>query len=385
MVQLPTEVSEAIAMASVNDPERELKEPEDTLVQRVLRRIAAIFGQAVVDTGSERSDSSNEFADETNVTSESTCDSAYGYPPAYGVPSSVAVQLLNEALQVLKEVGTEVEGELAEKVNSLVQRISEALGATSAKNVTAQEFVDWHKVFDWIKELQLAVTVQQGTQPVLPPREAAEKLNDAWTRWYSAIITGTNVIAGEIFEAMFNLRAAIAIAQRSLLALSQSSEAQEGGTEGNESVTDGTANTVDEVTVNQTSSEVNEPDASDEQANTSMAAQAEMQSQAETQSQAEAQSQDEADSSGSKPEETDLASVVMQLAAQVSEMNQRLQSLETQMKERRRVTMFAASTEQRSSDEDLWKRWQSATTEAERRRILREAQKLLAEPVQLDK
>ena len=378
MAQLPTEVSEAIAMASIGEGQGP-KEGDDSLVQRVLKRIAAIFGQAIESETSEREGSEPES---DAVGSKSAgCDTVltYGYPPAYGVPANVAVRLLTETLSVLKELEGSVEGSLAEKVSSLVQKISEALGVASSKAAEAA------KTEDWLKEIQLAIAVQQGTQPVLPPTEAAERLRTAWERWSNIVNSNFNVGVGDVFQAMFELRAAVNIALRSLLALSEAIQLQQSDT--------GSASSGENKLESSDESEVRSQEAAESQQmsgdENSQSNETEVSETSDTAVIAEMASQGSNDANevtdDRQQSAPDLASIVLQLAAQVNELTDRLHALEAQMKERRRVTVFAASAESSSPEADLFRRWQKATTDAERRQILKEAQRLLAEPIPINR
>ena len=383
MAQLPTEVSEAIAMASIGEGPKEV---DDSLVQRVLKRIAAIFGQAIESETAEREGSESE-SDAVEPKSAG-CDTnlTYGYPPAYGVPANVAVRLLTEALSVLKELEGSVEGSLAEKVSLLVQKISEALG------VAANATVEAAKTADWLKEIQLAITVQQGTQPVLPPTEAAARLRAAWERWSDIVNTNFNVGVGEAFQAMFELRAAVDIALRSLLALSEATQSQQSDTS-SESNDESQIDSSDASTLESQEIASGQQVSGDENSQDNKAETSDSPDTTVVAEMAGQNSNDVSEVTDKEPDSTDdrhqaapdLASIVLQLAAQVNELTDRLHALEAQMRERRRVTVFAASAESSSPEADLFRRWQKATTDAERRQILKEAQRLLAEPIPINR
>jgi hypothetical protein len=283
------------------------------------------------------------------------------------------VKLLQEALAVLEKVA-DSNSKVKDEAAAVVEKIREALGVASADKISSQ-------MADWLSELQLAVTVQQGTQPVLQPSEAANRLNAAWEQWTDVVKSGIGVGVGQVFDAMFALRAAVQIAYRSLLAVQASESSVKDEREADEEADKVEAqsgqDTVQGVIDTSTDSDTvqGQRDEQDEQVQERMAAQ----SAEPTTDQVGASTS--TDDSGN----IDLKSVVMQLLDQVSALNQKVDTLETQIRERRRVTLFASTTRDESPEDDLIRRWSSATTESERKRILREAQKLLAAPRPLER
>jgi hypothetical protein len=282
------------------------------------------------------------------------------------------VKLLHEALAVLEKVA-ESNSKVKDEAAAVVEKIREALGVASADKISSQ-------MADWLSELQLAVTVQQGTQPVLQPSEAANRLNAAWEQWTDVVKSGVGVGVGQVFDAMFALRAAVQIAYRSLLAVQASESANDADEDGKEAdkveAQDGQdAVKEDTHTENEPVTMQSQQGEGNEQVQGSMAAQS-----AEPAAD-QAGTSTSSDNSGN----IDLKSVVMQLLEQVAALNQKVDTLETQIRERRRVTLFASLHRDESPEDDLIKRWNLATTESERKRILREAQKLLAAPRPLER
>jgi hypothetical protein len=368
MPKIPAEVAEALQLESAAN------DSEDTIVQRVIKRIISMFGQLAASEEynqvSEQIQSNESTDNVTNTCSEDTSNGytpAYGYPPAYGVPANVAVKLLQEALVVLEKVA-DSNSKVKDEAAAVAEKIREALGVASSGKMSSQ-------MADWLSELQLAIAVQQGTQPVLPPAEAANRLNAAWEQWADVVRSGVGVGVGRVFDAMFALRAAVQIAYRSLLAVQVSPENAEKEADeeadkveaqsGQDAPQEGISVPRDS---NGEQGQFSEPG---EQVQGSMAAQS---------------TETTADQAGADaPSSVDLKSVVMQLLEQVSALNQKVDALETQIRERRRVTLFASTQREESPEDDLIRRWNSATTESERKRILREAQKLLAAPRPLER
>jgi len=374
MPKIPAEVAEALQLESAAN------DSEDTIVQRVVKRIISMFGQLAASEESNQVGEqiqSNESTDNgTNAPSENTSygyQPAYGYPPAYGVPANVAVKLLQEALAVLEKVA-DSNSKVKDEAAAVVEKIREALGIASSGKMSSQ-------MVDWLSELRLAVTVQQGTQPVLPPSEAASRLNAAWEQWVDLVKSGVSVGVGQVFDVMFALRAAVQIAYRSLLAV-QASESSEK----DEKETDEEPEKVEAQVNQEAAQEVVDADQGSNATQTQHDGQGEqvqdgLVAQSAEQAADQVANSTSADSSG----DSDLKSVVMQLLEQVSALNQKVDTLETQIRERRRVTLFASTQRDEGPEDDLIKRWSSATTESERKRILREAQKLLAAPRPLER
>jgi hypothetical protein len=260
---------------------------------------------------------------------------------------------------------------------AVAEKIKEALGVASSGKISSQ-------MADWFSELQLAVTAQQGTQPVLSPSEAANRLNAAWEQWTDVVKSGIGVSVGQVFDAMFALRAAVQIAYRSLLAVQASESSVKDEREADEEADkveaqndqDAVQGAIDTSKDSEDSNAVQgQRDEQDEPVQERMAAQS-----------AEPTTEQVVDSTSTDTSgDIDLKSVVMQLLEQVSALNQKVDTLETQIRERRRVTLFASTHHDESPEDDLIKRWSSATTESERKRILREAQKLLAAPRPLER
>jgi hypothetical protein len=367
MAALPDEVAATIAKAQVVPDEQEHHDP---LIKRVFGKLAKLLAQATETDEVQSADDGNQT--EGKATATCSDGTTYGYPPAYGVPANVAVQLLYDASKLLEKLLDEVSNdELSSEIKELRGRIAQALG------ITAQEFVAPADVF---REMRLAVTVSLGTQPVLPATEAAERLKNAWNGFAQVVTQGEYVLpVGKMFDSTFALRAAVETAIKSLGTMAMAEKLKE-----NE--------TASETEVNAAGNQNAEQSAkASEVAGSDQAVAAEGQTN-ETIMEASDSGNNELAASTSQEKEpiTDdnIARILQEAIApvlnRIEELTQRVEAVESAVKARRRVSSFVASSRKEESDDDLWRRWVKAS-ESERRMLLREAQKLLAAPVPFDR
>jgi hypothetical protein len=79
-----------------------------------------------------------------------------------------------------------------------------------------------------------------------------------------------------------------------------------------------------------------------------------------------------------------VAAALEPFVAELKALQETVQALQERVEKRRRVTQAVASSvpaNGANDPKDIMARWMAATTDAERRRLLREAQKLLAAPI----
>jgi hypothetical protein len=369
MATLPDEVVATIAKAQIVPDEQEHHDP---LIKRVFGKLAKLLAQAI-ETEEVRSEDNGEPAEE-KTTETNNNGTAYGYPPAYGVPANVSVQLLYDAFKLLEKLLDEVsDDELSSEIKELRERIAQALG------INAQEFVAPVDIF---REMRLAVTVSLGTQPVLPAAEAAECLKEAWEGFVQAVAQGEYALpVGKMFDAVFALRAAVEAAIKALGAVSTVEELQETAVEPESNA----AGSLDAEQFAQ-ASEASQAAESEQavvvegQPNESI-----MEAPDPSNNELAASSSQEG---ASAMLDDRLASILQEAIApivgRIEELMQRIEAVENAVKARRRVSSFVASSRKEESDDDLWRRWLKAS-ESERRVLLREAQKLLAAPVPFDR
>jgi hypothetical protein len=370
MAALPDEVAATIAKAQVVPDEQEHHDP---LIKRVFGKLAKLLAQA---TETDEVQSADD-GEQTEPKASATCSNgtAYGYPPAYGVPANVAVQLLYDTSKLLEKLLDEVsDDELSSEIKELKERIAQALG------INAQEFVAPVDVF---REMRLAVTVSLGTQPVLPATEAAERLKNAWNGFAQVVTQGEYAIpVGKMFDAVFALRAAVEAAIKSLGAMAMAAKLQE-----NESASETEDNAAGNQDAEQSAqaSEASQVAGSDQAAAEGQPNETIMEASDSGNNELAASSSQE-----SAPAMIDdrLASILQEAIApivgRIEELMQRIEAVESAIKTRRRVSSFAASSSKKDNEEDLWRRWLSAS-DRERKVLIREAQKLLAAPIPIDR
>jgi len=362
MAVLPDEVAATIAKAQIAPDEQER---HDTLIKRVLGKLAKLLAQATETEEIQSNDDSEQT--EPKESENGGNGTAYGYPPAYGVPANVAVQLLYDVLKLLEKLLDEVsDDELVNEIKDLRERIAQALG------IAAQE---WAAPIDVFREMRLAVTVSLGTQPVLPATEAAERLKNAWDGFVHAVAQSEYALpVGKMFDAVFALRAAVDAAIKALCVDSTVVTLQE-----NESVLE-------------TENEVEQSAQSSEVSGSEQAVVAEEQPD-ETIIEATDSSNNELVASSSQANEQgtddDIARIIREAIApfvdRIEELTQRVEAIESAVRTRKRVSSFVASSSRKDeNDDDLWRRWLKAS-ESERRMLLREAQKLLASPIPFER
>jgi hypothetical protein len=369
-VALPQEVLEAIAAAEGTDDAAESQPSQATApaspwLVTLFRRLADFFAK-----------SAKEGRDD---------DLAYGYPPvadvqppAYGVPVQVLMDLVRDAHKLLSQIKDSLEDEEKKQVEALLDRIEQAFGTAAQKtNGSSQSacdavLQDSESVNDatfWT-EFRLAVKATVPTQPVLAPLEAADRLQKAW-QGIAELASAPTLNEGDVFSAFFALRTAVDAAVRTLRAIAV-----------NPSESAGSSN----------DAEIASTDGQD-QGDTSSGAAAEQpvataQDDAMTAQAATPQQSTETQSDNS----ADLQALVGQVVAAALEpfvaelraLQETVQTLQERVERRRRVTQAVASslpTNGANDPKDIMARWMAAKTDAERRRLLREAQKLLAAPM----
>jgi hypothetical protein len=186
-----------------------------------------------------------------------------------------------------------------------------------------------------------------------------------------------------MFDAVFALRAAVEAAIKSLGAMTRTVELQE-----NESA----AETEDIAAGNQDAEQSAQASEASQVAGSEQAVTAEGQPN-ETFMEASDSGNNELAASSSPEKEPiindNIARILQEAIApvidRIEELTQRVEAVESAVKTRRRVSSFVASSSRKDeNDDDLWRRWVKAS-ESERRMLLREAQKLLAAPILLDR
>jgi hypothetical protein len=241
--------------------------------------------------------------------------------------------------------------------------------------------------------MHLAVTVSLGTQPVLPATEAAERLKNAWNGFVQVVTQSEYALpVGKMFDATFALRAAVEAAIKSLGAMAMAAKLREDENEHNaETEVDTESNQSAEHSVQ--ASEANQVSSSDQNVTSEEQSNGAIEhSNGTTISNSNSDNNEFAASASqeSAPAMIDdrLASILQEaiapIAGRIEELMQRIEAVESAVKTRRRVSSFAASSNKKDNEEDLWRRWLSAS-DRERKVLIREAQKLLAAPIPIDR
>jgi hypothetical protein len=369
-VALPQEVLEAIAAAEGTDDAAESQPSQATApaspwLVTLFRRLADFFAK-----------SAKEGRDD---------DLAYGYPPmadvqppAYGVPVQVLMDLVRDAHKLLSQIKDSLEDEEKKQVEALLDRIEQAFGTAAQKTDGSSQSAcdavpqDSESVNDatfWT-EFRLAVKATVPTQPVLAPLEAADRLQKAW-QGIAELASAATPNEGDVFSAFFALRTAVDAAVRTLRAtVVNTSESAESSKDAEMASTDG-----------QDQGDMSSGAAAEQPVATAqddaMTAQA-----ATPQQSTEAQSADSADLQALVGQV--VAAALEPFVAELRGLQETVQALQERVERRRRVTQAVASslpTNGANDPKDIMARWMAAKTDAERRRLLREAQKLLAAPM----
>jgi hypothetical protein len=312
-------------------------------------------------------------------------DLAYGYPPvadveppAYGVPVQVLMDLVRDAHKLLSQIKDSLEDEEKKQVEALLDRIEQAFGTAAQKTDGSSQSAcdavpqDSESVNDatfWT-EFRLAVKATVPTQPVLAPLEAADRLQKAW-QGIAELASAATPNEGDVFSAFFALRTAVDAAVRTLRAtVVNTSESAESSKDAEMASTDG-----------QDQGDMSSGAAAEQPVAT--AQDDEMTAQAATPQQStEAQSADSADLQALVGQV--VAAALEPFVAELRGLQETVQALQERVERRRRVTQAVASslpTNGANDPKDIMARWMAAKTDAERRRLLREAQKLLAAPM----
>jgi DNA-binding protein YbaB len=281
----------------------------------------------------------------------------------------------------LSQIKDSLEDEEKKQVEALLDRIEQAFGTAAQKtdgssqsacDAVPQDFESVNDATFWT-EFRLAVKATVPTQPVLAPLEAADQLQKAWQS-VADLASAPTLNEGDVFSAFFALHTAVDAAVRTLRATAVNASEPTASNDESEMTSAG------EQYQSETSS-----DAVTEQPVAS-AQDDEMTAQSVTPQQpTEPESVDPA-------ERTDLQVLVGQVVAAALEpfvaelkaLQETVQALQERVEKRRRVTQAVASSvpaNGANDPKDIMARWMAATTDAERRRLLREAQKLLAAPI----
>jgi hypothetical protein len=199
--------------------------------------------------------------------------------------------------------------------------------------------------------------------------EAADRLQKAWQSVAELASTPT-LNEGDVFSAFFALRTAVDAAVRTLRATAvNTSEPAASSDDSEMASTDG-----------QDQSD-NPSDAATEQP-VAPASDDEMTAQGATSQQStELQSASSADLQALVGQV--VAAALEPFVAEIKALQETVQALQERVEKRRRVTQAVASSvpaNGANDPKDILTRWMAATTDAERRRLFREAQKLLAAP-----
>jgi hypothetical protein len=312
-------------------------------------------------------------------------DLVYGYPPvvdvqppAYGVPVQVLMDLVRDAHKLLSQIKDSLKGEEKEQVEALLDRIEQAFGTAAQKTDGSSQSAcdavpeDFESVDDtafWT-EFRLAVKATAPTQPVLAPLEAADRLQKAW-QGVAELASAATLNEGDVFSAFFALRTAVDAAVRTLRAIAVNvSEPAASGDDSEMASADG-----------QDQSDTSSGAATEQSA--APAQDDEMMAQSVTPEQSmEPWSADSADLQALVGQV--VAAALEPFVAELKALQETVQTLQERVEKRRRVTQAVASsapTNGTNDPKDIMARWMAATTDAERRRLLREAQKLLAAPM----
>jgi hypothetical protein len=369
-VALPQEVLEAIAAAEGTDEVAESQPSQATApaspwLATLFRRLADFFAK-----------SAKEGRDD---------DLAYGYPPvaevqppAYGVPVQVLMDLVRDAHKLLSQIKDSLEDEEKKQVEALLDRIEQAFGTAaqrtdessqSACDAVLQDSESVNDATFWT-EFRLAVKATAPTQPVLAPLEAADRLQKAW-QGIAELASAPTLNEGDVFSAFFALRTAVDAAVRTLRATAVNTS------ESAESSNDAEMTSADGQDQGDTASgaAAEQPIATTQ--DDAMTAQA-----ATPQQSTETQSADSADLQALVGQA--VAAALEPFVAELRALQETVQTLQERVERRRRVTQAVASslpTNGANDPKDILARWMAAKTDAERRRLLREAQKLLAAPM----
>jgi hypothetical protein len=208
------------------------------------------------------------------------------------------------------------------------------------------------------------------TQPVLAPLEAADRLQKAWQS-VAELASAPTLNEGDVFSAFFTLRTAVDAAVRTLRATAvNTSESTTSGDDADMASTDGQDQS---DTISDAATEQPVAPAQDD----------EMTAQGATQQEStKPQSADPADLQALVGQV--VAAALEPFVAELKALQETVQTLQERVEKRRRVTQAVASsvpTNGANDPKDIMARWMAAKTDAERRRLLREAQKLLAAPI----
>jgi hypothetical protein len=369
-VPLPQEVLEAIAAAEGTDDAAEsqpsqVTAPASPWLATLFRRLADFFAKSAKE--------------------DNDGDLAYGYPPvvnvqppAYGVPVQVLMDLVRDAHKLLSQIKDSLEGDEKKQVEALLERIEQAFGTAAQKtdkssqsacDAVPQDSESVNDVAFWT-EFRLAMKATAPTQPVLAPLEAADRLQKAWQS-VAELASAPTLNEGDVFSAFFTLRTAVDAAVRTLRATAvNTSESTTSGDDADMASTDGQDQS---DTISDAATEQPVAPAQDD----------EMTAQGATQQEStKPQSADPADLQALVGQV--VAAALEPFVAELKALQETVQTLQERVEKRRRVTQAVASsvpTNGANDPKDIMARWMAAKTDAERRRLLREAQKLLAAPI----
>jgi len=278
---------------------------------------------------------------------EQDCGS-YGYPmaPAYGVPHNVAVQLLQRAFALLSKIAEvdEIDDAIDAEVAALLKDIASALGLQAeAEPAAAKRLGTWQLI-------QKAFEATIPTEPLVTPSQAADALEKALEE-FGALATKSSRTGERVYLAVLNLRTAVRQAVRVLRTIAQDQVTQ-----------------VVEITENQTAEQPAQ-ETQPEESNGAVVEQA-----AATSSDA----QDEVRQDDVYVERLNA------IERQIEELRQVVEQLMHIPVIRQRATMFAASDEGKPKTAEevartIRERYFSTRNELEKRALMREAERLIAE------
>lgn len=369
---LPKEVLEALAAAegaedtSEPQPSPATTAPAGSWLATLFRRLADIFAKSA---NGDKGD-----------------DLAYGYPPvtdkvtppAYGVPVHILIDLVRQAHKLLSQVKDSLEGEEKKQVEALLDRIEQAFGTAAQKtdapsqsacDAVLEDYGMGDRNAFWT-EFRLAVKASAPTQPVLAPLEAADRLQKAW-QGVVELVSTTTLEEGNVFSAFFALRTAVDAAVRTLRSTAANPSDSAAFHDGSDTAS------------------VGDRDQSDAADSTAMERPA-APSPSDAVIAEGATSHQPAEPQGADAERLQalvgsiVAAAMEPFIAELKALQETVQALQERVEKRRRVTQAIASatpSNGTNDQKDIAARWMTATTDAERRQLLKEAQKLLAAPL----
>jgi DNA-binding protein YbaB len=288
------------------------------------------------------------------------------------------MDLVRDAHKLLSQIKDSLEDEEKKQVEALLDRIEQAFGTAAQKTDGSSQSAcdavpqDSESVNDatfWT-EFRLAVKATVPTQPVLAPLEAADRLQKAW-QGVADLASALTLNEVDVFSAFFTLRTAVDAAVRTLRAIAVNSS-EPAASSGDSEMTSAGGQDQSDTSSDAATEQPVAPAQDDE-----MTAQG-----ATPQQPMEPQSADLANLQALVGQI--VAAALEPFVAELKALQETVQTIQERIEKRRRVTQAVASslpTNGANDPKDIMARWMAAKTDAERRRLLREAQKLLAAPM----